>query len=126
MKRLIFIPILLTLILGVCMWSAWSIGRASETVGGTLSELLDAAEQNDRAKVGELADRLENEWLDASSVLTFFLYHGDLDEITTKASEIKALAANGSLEECMVECRECARMIQNLKDGESFHAGIFL
>ena len=126
MKRLWFIPILLALILAVSLWSMAAIGSASDTASETIGQIVQSAEQSDRERAVQLAEQLEEEWEDASGLLGIFLYRGDLDEIATKVSEIRALAMSGELDDCIVESRECMRMIEHLRESESFHAGVFL
>ena len=126
MKRMWFIPILLALILAVSLWSMYAIGSAADTAGETIRQIVQAAEQGDRHEASRLAEKLEEQWQDACGLLGFFLYREDLDEIVTKVSQIQALAVSGELDDCIVESLECARMMEHLRESESFHAGVFL
>lgn len=126
MKRMWFIPILLALILAVSLWSMCAIGSAADTASETIRQIVQAAEQGDRQEASQLAEKLEEQWQDACGLLGFFLYREDLDEIVTKVSQIQALAVSGELDDCIVESLECARMMEHLRESESFHAGVFL
>lgn len=121
-----FIPILLALILAVSLWSMCAIGSAADTASETIRQIVQAAEQGDRQEASQLAEKLEEQWQDACGLLGFFLYREDLDEIVTKVSQIQALAVSGELDDCIVESLECARMMEHLRESESFHAGVFL
>lgn len=125
MKRLWFIPILLALIVAVSLWSMFAIGRAADHMEETLEQIVHAAQQEDRNRACDLAQQLEQQWQDCSVTLSLFLYRGSLDEIATKASEIHALAQSGELDDCVVESQECARMVEHLRESESFHMGVF-
>lgn len=126
MKRLWFIPILLVLIIAVSLWSMFAIGGAADSIGKTVEQIVQAAQQGDRERTTELAQQLEEQWQKQNGVLSLFLYRGDLDEIATKAAEIHALARSGEMDDCIVESQECARMVEHLRESESFHFGVFL
>lgn len=126
MKRMWFIPILLALILAVSLWSMCAIGSAADIAGETIRQIVQAAEQGDRQEASQLAEQLGEQWQDSCELLGFFLYREDLDEIVTKISQIQALAVSGELDDCIVESLECARMMEHLRESESFHAGVFL
>ena len=126
MKRLWFIPILLAMILTISLWSMAAIGSAADTTSEIIDQIVQAAEHNDREQAAKLTQQLEEEWQDACKLLGFFLYRGELDEIATKISQLRALAISGELDDCIVESRECVRLVEHLKERESFHAGVFL
>ena len=125
MKRLWFIPILLALIIAVSLWSMFAISGAADRMEETTEQIVQAAQQGDRNQAADLAQQLVQQWQEANATLSLFLYRGDLDEIATKASEIHALAQSGELDDCAVESRECARMVEHLRESESFHLGVF-
>lgn len=91
MKRLIAALVIVAIIVALCVCVSLVITRQLKEVRAMVSQCKECLQKKDSAKAEEIADALVESWEKKEALLSPFINHEKIDEISL---EITSLAAN--------------------------------
>lgn len=118
MKKLLIALVLMSIVIGICIFEMFSIDHISSESIETINIMQQAHENNDKYKLKELSENLYNLWEGKTQIMHIFFQHDSVDEIEQSIAIIKNSIDQDDDETFQTESTRVAIQIQSLRDSE--------
>lgn len=104
MKRIVISIVILSLIAGLCGWSVVEVIGKTESFAEKVRTVEKACEDGDNDTCVEVAEELQNEWLNFMNKSVLINDLGHALDITTSIAEIYSFALSDNQDEIFAAC----------------------
>lgn len=121
MKRFYISLIILSSILGICIYSVFSFSKTQQEIIPILDAIEDAAlKEEDQQVVRKLCEEYESKWREREKYLFRTIRHPQLDEISTLTAELPYLASDDSYSHLLAAIEHIRVDLERVGDAEIF------
>lgn len=120
MKRFWLGIVLLGVLLILGVLEAKYVQTITQPVSDILSQAVDAAQEEDWSKTGQLLQQAESRWQSQWSLLAAMNHHGPMEEIDSQFARADALLEGRAYAEFTACCARIGEMIRALGDAHTF------
>lgn len=118
MKRCIASSLIIATLILLGFVGMWHINQTTEIMTQIIVEEEAALDQNDMEKAEKLNQQLSDFWNKQHSILTLYIRHNDIDEISKYISELDQLILHQNTSECSSRLSLIKMMIEHIRDTE--------
>ena len=118
MKRLIIAIIIFTLTVSFCVFGFFTVTTRGEQMIDILTQGISEAENGDNAKLSEIAERINKEWSNRSTLFKSVFIHNDFSEIETLLDKLNVFSQQNSPDSFIECCNEAISRLRYALDNE--------
>lgn len=118
MKRLVIAAIISTLTVSFCIFGFFTVTTKGEQMIEMLTTSIEEAESNPNAKLVEIAQKINKEWSNRSTLFKSVFIHNDFSEIETLLNKLTVFAEQNSTDDFIECCNEATSRLRYALDNE--------
>ena len=118
MRHIIFPTILLTVLLSVCICSAWAVSTTIDQVNGYLDHAAQAHEQEDEALASRYIKLASDHWEQKRVLFGAVLEHDEMDQVATEFARLHSYASSEDQDDFLSNCRALQSILSHIQEME--------
>ncbi|MBC8584679.1 DUF4363 family protein [Youxingia wuxianensis] len=118
MKRVGVAVVVFALLIALSGLSLWHLHTVTQDMTETLSQIKEYINNNEIGQAQSLTDQVIHQWHVNEKVMTRYVHHHQLDEITGIIARLPSLAQYGDISEFAAEVEHTRVLIAHIWDSE--------
>lgn len=119
MKRVIIAAILLAAVLGLSIFSHFSLMNACDSLTAALTDVRTAARNGDENELKILTEKALIQWQKEKTLFHILIHHNLMTELETSMKKAEYYTAAGEIEEVYAEAENCIENISHIKESST-------